>query len=688
MKKYSILLIFAFLMQIFSVPALGEELQSGWTVSYHGEFADESGRAKYLAESFEKYKFDGAKSVVVKCQTSDKADENYVELKNTLVGVPETGIYTLKFHVKTTSLIDGELCFGNTVTAISSVTPSDVTAPSGDTYWKEYTAEINYEKTDNAVFSFRFYNNIRGIYIDDVTLSLKDGGENIITDSGFEGEIKTEAGTGGGEEPGETPGGEPDVPGGDVEETYDTTPYQPISFMSSGYKKGVLLTWKNPATDTLTDVKIYEITDEEEILLSDEVTDAPSKYVYYKAECDGETPRQYKVVFSYSDCEDRIYFLSDIPGDKGASSNGGWSLRRYMEGPAKYCPADVYIDSETGHESETSLKIVSNIDRSVTELQSNIYTLVIRTIGMEAGKKYSISFWVKGENVVNAPQVHMNFVKFENTGSTVSGITGTNDWIKKEHTYVYSTQNALSVLVEGLCGALWFDDFECYELDADGNKVGDNLISDGDFEGVISRSVGNLTDFKAEPGIGSVAVSYKKPAEKYSGAKLYQKVQGNYEYRGIISGNTESFNITGLQENKEYEFRIVPFNSDRVEGVAEDFTVTTLLRDYDITEPVVYKGNSVVDALSGAGEYKVVTTAKNNLLGDNLNYEQLVGIYKNNTLVKVYSTKQSVPQTAQNAPYTNTETVFTVPEGDSYKVKIFVVDSRKSPELYYKAELS
>ena len=120
-----------------------------------------------------------------------------------------------------------------------------------------FTAD--YEKTDNAVFSFRFYNNIRGIYIDDVTLSLKDGGENIITDSGFEGEIKTEAGTGGGEEPGETPGGEPDVPGGDVEETYDTTPYQPISFMSSGYKKGVLLTWKNPATDTLTDVKVYEI---------------------------------------------------------------------------------------------------------------------------------------------------------------------------------------------------------------------------------------------------------------------------------------------------------------------------------------------------------------------------------------------------------------------------------------------
>ena len=95
MKKYSILLIFAFLMQLFSLPVSGEDLQNGWTVSYHGEFVDEEGRAKYLAEAFERYKFDGAKSVVVKCQTSDKVAENYVELKNTLVSVPETGIYTL-----------------------------------------------------------------------------------------------------------------------------------------------------------------------------------------------------------------------------------------------------------------------------------------------------------------------------------------------------------------------------------------------------------------------------------------------------------------------------------------------------------------------------------------------------------------------------------------------------------------
>jgi len=694
-KNYAILLVLTFLLQCLGLPTVTAQ-NNGWTVTYFGDYTEESVRDSFSGELSTKYKAEGTQSLLVKCRTSEKKEGSYIEVKNPLTKELESGKYNLSLYVKISGEIDGRILFGDSEIDISEDVTKTETTVTGEKNWKIYSVEIDYTKTDDNFLRLIFEDYIKSAYLDNVVLTAEGSDENLVVDPGFEGEITTEGTTGsGGDDSGNTGGDNTnpddgtDTGGGNLDDgkPYDTNPYQPVSIMSSGYKSGVLLTWKNPSTATLTDIKVYDITSGEEVLLSDDIPTNPSKVIYFKHECTGETPNQYKVVFSYSDKEDRIYWLSEFPGDKGAQMSGGWSLREYMDGAAKYCPADVYIDTTTGYESGASLKIVSNIDRSISELQSNIYVLVVRTTKMEAGKKYYISFMVKGENVVNAPQAHMNFVKFEDSANTVSGVTGTTDWTKKEHTYVYTKQNALTVLVEGMCGGLWFDNFECYELDANGEKVGENLISDGDFDSIISRTTGKITDLKAEPGIGSVNVSFKKPVEKYNGANIYQKVYDNYEYRGTISANIDNLNITGLQENKEYTFKIVPFNSDRCEGEANEFTVKTILRDYDITEPVCYKGNTKVTALSGNGEYKLVTKAKNNLLDTNLEYEQLVGIYEGNTLVKVYSTKQSLAKTEQNAPYTDTETTFTVPDGENVNVKIFVVEKRKNPELYYRMEL-
>lgn len=698
-RKYALILVFALLLQSFGIQ-VGAENVEGWTFSRNGSFTEQENIELCLAESADRYKFDGDKSLLVKCQKPEKVDSDYIEIKNPLSKELESGKYKLSFFVKTTAVFEGEIYLGDAVAAtIGTMTVANATAPSGETKWKEYSAEIDYTKTADISLSFRFYNNIKSIYIDNVTLTTVDGTENYVVDSGFEAEIKVEENTGGGnggDDSGNTGGGGDDsgntgddttgddVPGDDL---YDTKAYQPTSLLSSGYAGGVLLSWKNPSTSDLEDIKIYDMTEGEEVLLSDTVSVTPSTIIYYKAECAESKCYQYKIVFSYKTKEDRIYYLSDFPGDKGSFASGKWNLREYMAGAAKYCPADVYIDSTMGHESDTSLKIVSNIDRNITALQSNIYTLITRSIGMDSGKKYYISFWIKGENVKNAPQAHMNFVKFEGSGNVVAGSTGTYDWTKKEYTYTYTTQNSLVLLVEGLCDALWFDDFVCYELDENGEITGDNLIEDGDFESVISKDTSSPSNFKTEAGIGSVKLSFNKPADKYNGMKLYQKVFDKYEYRGIISGEVDNFEITGLGENQEYTFKVVPFNKDLHEGEAKEFTVTTLLRDYDISAPVVYKSDTAVSELSGTGEYKVVTTAKNNLLDEDLVYEQLVGIYEGNTLIKVYSTKQSVLKTEQNAPYSTTETTFIVPEIDNCRVKIFVVESRINPELYYRMEL-
>ncbi len=676
-KRYAILLVLTFFTQCFTaLPALANN--SGWTVTYYGEtFASEENRDLYKAEPNAKSVFDGSKSVLIQCQTPEVIDGNKIELKTQLVSNPTTGKYILKFNVRTTTVFDGEVILGDTVLKISEdMTVTSVVPESGAKNWKEYSVEFDYTEKADADFRLVFYNNIKAAYIDNIILTESESEDNLISDYSFEEDLSTEGSF--------TP-----PPRDPEEDIADTSVYQPTNILSSGYNGGVMLTWRNPLSATLTDIKIYDITSGKEILLSEDVPALFSKFVYYKADCDGGNNYQYKIVFSFSDVEDRVYYLTDIPVDAGAKKWGNWSLREYMGGSAGYCPADVYIDSTTGYESDSSLKIVSNIDRDKTEFKSNIFALAQNELAMTAGKKYSISFWVKGENVIRNPQAHMNFVAFDNATTAIPETVGTYDWSYKEYVYTCSSQRTFSLIIDGLCDALWFDNFECYEIDEEGNRVtGQNLFKDGDFENIITKNEVIFEDFSAEAGVGSVKLSFTKPYSNYGGAKLYQLKSGNYEYRGIISSEFDEFEISGLKEFAEYSFKIVPFSSQRYDGRAEEFTVTTLLRDFHITEPVVYKGVNEVTELSGAGTYKVLTTAKNNNVDGNFEYVQMACIYEGNTLVKIYSDKQSVPKTKLGGPYTSTETEFEVPEGDEYNVRIYVIKSKTNPQRYHKLYLN
>jgi len=679
MKKIkAIITAFVLLFQLF--PALvSANTEDGldWEYTYHGTYADDSMREGHVAGVSEVYSYDGDRALNIKCYTSERNDENYIEIKNQFKKSLASGKYVIEFYVKKNNTAsDGEIHIGDKVIKCSEMDIAAAAAPSGETNWKKYSTEFDYTASENDYFSLRFFNNVKTYFIDNISFVANGTTENMLSDSGFEERSVVDP------VPEPDPDPEPDIP--PVIE--NQSEYEPEKLMVSNTNNTLILNWINPAAETLEKITVYDITDGEDVFVSDELNITPSKTVYHKLEnlTDGKK-YQYKVIFSFADIGDVTYFLTGTSSGSTTKKYGGlWTGLGNKAGTAGYCPADSMIDTEVYNSGKASLKIVSNIDDSYSEMVSNIYYNLYQTLPLELGKTYKISFFVKTENTKSHVQSHMSWVKFD--GQNVNYIPdskGTMDWTKVEYEYTYSEKNIFMILYDRLCGAIWVDDFECYELDEDKNIIGDNLFVCGDFEGLITAPEAEISGLESDTEPGMVTLSWNK-GTNYSGANIYQLVSDKYEYRGKVNSDISEITIDKLRQLEDYTFRIIPLNTDGIEGKAEDITVSVPMADYIVNKPILKKGGVKVDTLSGGGDYVLSVSAKNNAVEDGLNYEAVAVLYDSEkTCVKAYSFKDSVAISDVNGKYSEKQVTVTVPEGEGYHLEVYVVDSRKTLNRYY-----
>ena len=134
-----------------------------------------------------------------------------------------------------------------------------------------------------------------------------------------------------------------------------------------------------------------------------------------------------------------------------------------------------WLDTEEYHFGKSSLKIISNYSGKYGQLTYS-------GIKLDKNKTYRLSFWAKTDNLLG---------KFEccNDWNDRIAVTG-SEW--KQYSMDISGQDIfyLRYIFEAP-GVMWLDSVEFYEMNSDG-RVGDNLISDGDFE---------------ESGVGTVSFS-------------------------------------------------------------------------------------------------------------------------------------------------------------------------------------
>lgn len=680
MKKIYIITAMVFLLNSLGIVPVSAD-DADWTVNYAGDFADESKRGDFYSEISNAYVFEGNKALTTRCYISKKTDSNYIEVKGYLSEPVTDGEYTLKYYAKLGGkTAEPEIYVGDTQITDFSVSAAE--APSGDSNWKEYSKTFTYSGEPADSIKFIYYYRVETYSVDNISLTAAGSDENLILNPGFE--------TGNQEpdhEPEPEPEPEPDPePGVDYE--IIETDYQPkVMQLSTAGGNAFNLNWRNPASDKLIGVKVYNITDGKEKLLTDSISTVPSKIIYYTV--DGLAPGtdyQFKIVFSFDGEEDGIYFLGGATASyTEIYKKGSWQISRLMMGAAGYCPADLYIDNTVSHSGESSIKFVSNINTAVPALSGNIYLKLDQTMNLEEGKTYKISYYVKGKNVKKGPGIHMSWKAFNGEGLNLGGHEGTYDWRQKTYTYTYNGSSTLVMLIDGMCEGIWFDDVEFYEVDKNGNKIGDNLIADGGFENLLTTENASVSDLSAEPGIGNVNLKFDIPEENYTGSNLYLKTEKGYEYRGRLADNVKELNISGLSEGREYTFALAPLNSDEVEGDFSEVTVETLYRDSVIEKPFLRKDGKIITELDGGGEYTISVSAKNNALENPLEFEVIAVLYDGeDEMKKIFSAKNSLSETEPSADYEVSNIKITVPDGEGYYIGVYVVESRSNLQLVYK----
>ena len=114
------------------------------------------------------------------------------------------------------------------------------------------------------------------------------------------------------------------------------------------------------------------------------------------------------------------------------------------------------------------------------KLVKNAYGMFTQTVKVENGKSYAYGFKSKATKAKGAA-VRIDY----GTKQTIHSFGNTWDWENFEQVYKHTgtaTTAKLRFTFENDVQAMWFDDFYCYELNNNGEKIGLNLCPNPDLE--------------------------------------------------------------------------------------------------------------------------------------------------------------------------------------------------------------
>ncbi|MGN0178616.1 MAG: hypothetical protein ACI4DY_04130, partial [Monoglobaceae bacterium] len=426
-RNIAVLVLTAFMLQMLALTSYAADSDNKWSISYYGGFAPESTRASYAAQISNGISYDGDMALNVVCMAASRNDADYIEIKNTLAEELKTGRYTLEFYVRKNSRSGGgEVHIGDTVIDTENMDITSADAPNGSDNWSKYSKTFDYTGSGDKTLTFRFYSRIVSYIIDNVSLTAEGDNTNQIGDPGFEEYFEDK--------------------GGEQDEPYDTEPYQPKSMRFTKMNDRASLNWKNPAADTLSKISVYDVTDGEGVLLTDELSTEANKIIYcYTDELASGANYIYKIVFSFTDKGDYIYYLGGTPSPKVSEQTfGKWMFSNNMGGKYEYVPSVAYVDGTEAHSGDASFKMASSVSMiSEDNMNGNIYMKLQQKLPLEIGKTYKISFWIKADDLSHNFNATMWFDLFNgNGGRPVIGSNGTYDWKKYEYDYTYGLEAA------------------------------------------------------------------------------------------------------------------------------------------------------------------------------------------------------------------------------------------------------
>ena len=415
----------------------------------------------------------------------------------------------------------------------------------------------------------------------------------------------------------------------------------------------VLLSWKNPSSGIIESIQVFDENGGEVVLASEpskkngEITSAKveglptGKNYTYTLAINMQGGSSYKQDVSFKtgvnyqwDSQNGIK-LTDLTGITIENANG-------------VVPFRLDITKEAAHSGESGLHAVSNYNGWLN-INCNWITL-------DSAKKYRAKAWVKLEGT--------NDVLYLCNDNTPTVPIRNCDWT--EYSYDVSGRTFLILKLQIPAGRtftnLYADDFGIYELDADGNEIGDNLIKNGGFEHTVYDY--NLTD-----GV----LSWKEPQNAtYTGVDIYYRdVDGNetkLNETKIQKGTTEFTVPETYLTEESHDLIFVSYINDS-ETPARAFSI---LGNADYYKTVITKGGSEISSLE-PGEVTVTRTMRNNKLGNDFSATLMLGLYKDGELLSIRYKGSNIPQNGRKTSISDTVTI--PDDGAKYEVRAFLWDS-------------
>ncbi len=659
MKKILAFINVLALISMMGKPILAADIAiESWTISYVGSGAEDINREKNFAALTDEYYFEDTYAMVIKYP--DCVTDGTILVENDISSELPAGTYTMSFYAR------GSVSANYTTAGIGEGYQYNINAdnwtvessiPGADTRnWKKYSKEIEYGGgNDKLCFIFKGWTN--GWDIDNISL-VDENGTEYVQNGGFESVSET------------------------IVSEYDSATYDPVNFIASPFSGGVAISWKNPSTANLKDIKLYDVTSGEDVLLSEDFSNEPSDFNTYKmTKLTNGGVYQYKLYLSYRDGTESEYFAFGLPSatDKQYTP---WGITM-SRGAIGYAPLEISVDAKEKYEGNASFKFVSNIKGTI----SNVFVLVTQNVPVEQGADYKLTFMAKAENNKSSMRISNNWKNLDgNSSQDLSGFKGTYDWkefvidIKEISTARISFFFTLDSSFDGV----WLDNFSLKKVE-NGETVGDNLMKTPGFEELYTEpELGTIGGLKAEGGDESITLSWGTTGGG-SKIKLYQLMEEGYCSRGYIHPTITNATFNKLANDVEHTFAVAPVDAFGNEGELTEVSGYTVAPEFKVNAPKLHIGNSEVYGIQSGGTYKVETKVRNNKLDEAVPVTQLVALYKGNILKKLVSTSVLAEKLETGDISTSLKTNIDIPEEDysEYHIEVFLWNSKEGMKSLY-----
>ena len=350
----------------------------------------------------------------------------------------------------------------------------------------------------------------------------------------------------------------------------------------NGSRTGIA--WINASAQNIAKVLLYDVQPDGEVLINDELSKTSGGVCNLMIEdVNAEISHVYKIVTEFSDGTKTEYFADGTETKNNAPMDWISNFNAGANGTLYYVPATLRVDENVAHSGEASLKY-SFISPSV----SNLFVNITQGIPLELGKKYFVSFWMRGENA-GAIAVRYGWGGFDGVGDYFIGDTPTYGWKHIEATLTYEelrNGQELMITSEQTTEGLWIDDIEIFELDENGEKTGENLVKNGSFENFTSEEPFEVKEISGVGEDMTATLSWTQSGEPFD-TRLYLKEDERFIQIGQFGASNKTITIRGLENERDYVFGISNIGASGLESEIKTCTIRTVSPDFRVGNPIV-----------------------------------------------------------------------------------------------------